>query len=77
MTTVSARDALLYATGDEMLKLYGSLIGSWVLAFFTQFVLQTSVQPIMQFGAVVVLLASGIAFISSVVAIAYKVLAES
>ncbi|GAA0222138.1 hypothetical protein ACFFQF_08025 [Haladaptatus pallidirubidus] len=77
MTTVSARDALLYATNDAMLKLYRVLIGSWILVFFSQFVLQTSIQPIVQFGAVVLLLASGVAFITGVVAIAHKVLAES
>ncbi|WP_049969119.1 hypothetical protein [Haladaptatus cibarius] len=75
--TVSARDALDYATDDEMLKLYGVLIVSWVLAFLSQFVLQTSFQPLVSFGAVVLLLGSGMAFLSSVVAIAHKVLAES
>ncbi|WP_266079549.1 hypothetical protein [Haladaptatus caseinilyticus] len=77
MPTVSARDALRYAMSDEMLKLYGVLIGSWVVAFFAQFVLQTSFQPIVTFGAGVLLLASAVTLLSGGVAIAYKLLAES
>ncbi|WP_435156055.1 hypothetical protein [Haladaptatus sp. DFWS20] len=77
ITTVSARDALRYATDDEMLKLYGVVIGSWIVALFAQFVFQTSYQPIVTFGAGVLFLGSAVAFIGGIVATAHKVLAES
>lgn len=77
MTEISAREALRYATDGELLKLYGILVGGWALTLLSQFVVQTTFGP---FASLVgfVLLAVGIATsVIALVAVAYKVLAES
>jgi hypothetical protein len=76
MSRVSASKALAYATGDEMLKLYGVLVGGWLLTFMGQFVLQTTFNAVLSLVSVIVALAGAVAVLVGVVAIAYKLLAD-
>ena len=77
MLAVSARGALDYATRDEMLKLYGVLVGGWVLTFGGQVVSQTVRNPVVSLVGVLVSLAGVLAVLVGIVAIAHKVLVES
>jgi len=77
MSRVSASKALAYATGGEMLKLYGILVGGWLLTFVGQFILQTTFNAARSLVGVIVALAGAVAVLVSVVAIAYKLLADS
>ena len=74
---MSARDALDYATDDELLKLYGVLAGGWVLMLVGQFVAATVGNPAVSAVGVLLVLAGAVAFLAGVVAILHKVLAES
>lgn len=77
MPTVSARDALRYATDGELLKLYGVLVGGWTLVVVGESTARTAPRRIATLVALVALLAGVLAFLSAVVAIAHKVIAES
>ena len=77
MPTVSARDALRYATDSEMLKLYGVLVGGWMLVVVGEPTARTVPGRLATFVAIVALLVGFVAFLSAVVAIAHKVIAES
>ncbi|WP_433630884.1 hypothetical protein [Halomicrococcus sp. NG-SE-24] len=77
MSSVSAREALRYATDDEMLKLYAVLVGGWVLLLVGQFAFRTAVNPAVAFVGFVVALAAVVAVVSGGVAVAYKVLSGS
>lgn len=68
MSSVTARDALEYATRDEWLKLYALLIGSWVL---------TLAAPLFDLFGIVLALVGGGVFVVVVVAGAHKLLVES
>ncbi|USZ68452.1 hypothetical protein NGM10_01625 [Halorussus salilacus] len=76
MSDISAREALRYATDDEMLKLYGVLVGGWSAMAVGEFVARTSVQAGVRFLALAGVVAGALAVLAGVVAIAYKVLAE-
>ena len=75
MPEISAREALRYATDDEMLKLYGVLVGGWALTIPGQFAATGS--GVIALVGIIVLLAGITASVSALVAIAYKVLVES
>lgn len=77
MSRISASNALAYATSDEMLKLYGLLVGGWLLTFVGQFVLQTSFNAGRSLVGVLVALVGAVAVLVGVVAVAYKVLVDS
>ncbi|RBI64454.1 hypothetical protein DMJ13_08235 [halophilic archaeon] len=77
MSSVPAREALRYATDDEILKLYAVLVGGWVLLLVGQFAFRTAVNPAVTYVGLVVALAAVVAVVSGVVAIAYKVLSKS
>lgn len=77
MSTVSARDALRYATHGELLKLYGVLVGGWVLVVVGESTARTAPGRVTTLVALVALLAGVVAFLGAAVAIAYKVIAES
>lgn len=74
--SVSARDALGYATQDEMLKLYGVLVAGWVGILLGQFGLVAR-NPLLSLVGIIVFLAGFLAFLASVVAILHKVVVES
>lgn len=76
MPRISATKALAYATDGEMLKLYGVLVGAWVLTILGQFVSQgrSSLASLVGF---LVLLVGVVGSLVAVVAIAYKALADS
>lgn len=77
MSRVSASKALAYATSAEMLKLYGVLVGGWLLTFVGQFVLQTTFNAGLSLVAILVALAGGVAVLVGVVAIVHKLIADS
>ena len=77
MPSVSARNALDYATDDELLKLYGVLAGGWVLMLGGQFVAATVGNPAVSDVGVLLVLAGVLGYLAGVVAILHKVLAES
>ena len=75
-SSVSARDALDYATRDEMLKLYGVLLAGWVGMLVGQSGV-AAVNPLLSLVGLLVLLAGVLAFLAGVVAIVRKLLVES
>lgn len=76
MSEITARDALEYATRDELLKLYGVVVGAWVLMFVGSF-LMGPLGALPSFVGLLTVVAGLFAFLAGVVAIAYKVLTES
>lgn len=77
MSTVPARDALRYATDSEILKLYGVLVGGWVLIVVGEPTARTAPGRLTTLVAIVAFLVGIVASLSAVVAIAHKVIAES
>lgn len=75
--SISARDALEYATRDEMLKLYGVLVAGWAGMLVGQFVTSVPANLLTQLVGFLVLLAGVLAFLVGVVAIARKLLVEA
>lgn len=76
MSEISARDALEYATRDPFLKLYGVVVGSWVLLFVGSFLLGMFAALPRFIGVLVIIAGFGV-FLSALVAILYKLLAEN
>ncbi|WP_276301095.1 hypothetical protein [Halorussus lipolyticus] len=74
--SISARDALEYATRDEMLKLYGVLVVGWVGMLVGQFAISAR-NSFVSFVGIFVVLGSVVAFLVGVVAIARKLLVEA
>lgn len=74
--SVSARDALGYATRDEMLKLYGVLAVGWVGMFLGQFAIAAR-NTLLSLVGFPIVLAGVLAFLAGIVAIARKLLVES
>jgi hypothetical protein len=77
MSRVSASRALAYATGEEMLKLYGVLVGAWVLTVVGQIFWPSPRSSIVSLIGFLVVLAGVFTFLVGVVAIAHKLLVES
>ena len=77
MPAVPARDALRYATDSEMLKLYGVLVGGWMLVAVGESTARTAPGGLTTLVAIVALLVGVVALPSAVVAIAHKLIAES
>ncbi len=75
--SVTARDALEYASRDEFLKLYAVLAGGWVLIFAGQFVFATAVGSLVSLLGLVAIFAGLLCVLVAVVAVLHKVLAES
>ena len=75
MNDITARDALEYATRDELLKLYGVIVSAWGLLFVGSFALGLF-GPLASVVGLLFVVAGVGTFLSGVVAIAYKVLAE-
>lgn len=73
---VSARDALGYATHDEMLKLYGLLVAGWVGILLGQFGF-VAISPLLSLVGIVAFLVGLLASLASAVAILHKVVTES
>ena len=76
-SSVSARDALDYATRDEMLKLYGVLVAGWVGMLVGQSVTGIPANLFAELVGLLVLLAGVLAFLVGLVAIVHKLLVES
>ena len=76
MPRTTATEALAYATDDEMVRLYAVLVGAWILTVLGQFVSQGrgSITTLLGFLVVLVGVAGSLV---AIVAIAYKVLADS
>ncbi|ELZ82131.1 TMEM43 family protein [Haloferax larsenii] len=77
MAEVSARDALRYATEDEMVKLYAVVFGGWLLLFVAEFAFNRLTVGMMSFVGVVAFLAGALAMFAGLVGIAYKLLRET
>lgn len=77
MSSVSAREALEYATRDEMLKLYGVFVAGWIATIVGRSLLGVVGTSVLSLVGLVVSLAGVLAVLVSVVAIAHKLLAES
>ncbi|ELZ85936.1 hypothetical protein C453_08973 [Haloferax elongans ATCC BAA-1513] len=77
MAEVSARDALRYATEDEMVKLYVVVSGGWLLLFVAEFAFNRLTVGVMSFVGVVAFLAGVLATFAGLVGIAYKLLRET
>lgn len=77
MSRVSASKALAYATDGEMLKLYGVLVGAWALTLLGQFFWPSPRNSVASLVGFLIVLAGAFGFLVGVVAIAYKLLAES
>lgn len=76
MEEIPARNALEYATRDELLKLYAVIVGAWGLLFVGSVALGLFGPLASVVGLLFV--AAGIGtFLAGVVAIAYKLLAET
>jgi hypothetical protein len=76
MPELSARAGLSYATDDEMLKLYGVLVGGWIAMLVGQFAVAGPISLLSLVGFLVTL--GGVfAFLVGVVAVLHKVLADS
>ncbi|WP_135826194.1 hypothetical protein [Halorussus ruber] len=73
---ISARDALDYATHDELLKLYGVLVVGWIGMLFGQFVSGTAGNPFARLIGLFVVLGGVLAFLVGVVAIVRKLLVD-
>lgn len=59
MPSVSARDALAYATTEAWMKLYAVLLAAWLLSLLGQFVLTSVRIPLSGvFGAILLLVAT-------------------
>lgn len=76
MSDISAREALRYATGDDMLKLYGVLVVGWMLTFLGESVARSAANSGVTVLALIGALVGIVAVLSGIVAIAYKVLAD-
>lgn len=77
MQKISAQKALRHATDDELLWLYGVVLGGWTLTALGQFTFGTSRQVFGSLIGLVALLAGILLILTGVVAIARKVLVES
>jgi hypothetical protein len=76
-SSVSGRDALDYATRDEMLKRYGVLVAGWVGMLVGRFVTSIPADLFAKLVGTLVVLAGAFAFLVGPVAIVHKLLVES
>ncbi|WP_396612847.1 hypothetical protein ACH9L7_06135 [Haloferax sp. S1W] len=77
MPEVSARDALRYATADEMVKLYAVVLGGWFLFFVAFLAFNAYAVGMMAFVGAVAFLAGFLAVFAGIVGITYKLLRET
>ena len=77
MPTISARDALRYATDSELLKLYAMFVGGWVLVTVGESTARRAPGRLTTLVAIIALLVGVVALLSAVVAIAHKLIVES
>ncbi|UPV73734.1 hypothetical protein M0R89_14450 [Halorussus limi] len=75
--SLSARDALEYATRDAYLKLYAVLAGGFVLMFAGQFVFATAVGSLLALLGLLGIFTGLLGVLAATVAVLHKILAES